>query len=78
VLLETLTETDKLGNVCIELAVRFFICIEAGQSVKLLLAFASTVIPGFSLLEFCDQSLSQSYFTTDGLPPVSSSWRQAP
>jgi hypothetical protein len=22
--------------------------------------------------------LSQSYFTTDGLPPISSSWRQAP
>jgi hypothetical protein len=25
-----------------------------------------------------DQSQSQSYFTTDGLPPISSSWRQAP
>jgi hypothetical protein len=24
------------------------------------------------------QSQSQSYFTTGGLPPISSSWRQAP
>jgi hypothetical protein len=26
-----------------------------GQSVKFLLVFTSTVIPGFSLLEICDQ-----------------------
>jgi hypothetical protein len=26
----------------------------------------------------CSQSQSQSYFATGGLPPVSSSWRQAP
>jgi hypothetical protein len=26
----------------------------------------------------CDLSESQSYFTTGGLPPIDSSWRQAP
>jgi hypothetical protein len=30
----------------------------------------------FSMISFC-QSQSQSYFTTGGLPPISSSWRQA-
>jgi hypothetical protein len=29
-------------------------------------------------LERLSQSQSQSYFTTDGLPPISSSWRQSP
>jgi hypothetical protein len=32
---------------------------------------------GWLLLPF-SQSQSQSYFTTGGLPPISSSWRQAP
>jgi hypothetical protein len=27
---------------------------------------------------YLSQSQSQSYFTTDGLPPISASWRQAP
>jgi hypothetical protein len=31
--------------------------INFGRSVKLLMAFASTVIPGFSLLEIHDQDL---------------------
>jgi hypothetical protein len=82
--------------------------IEVGRSVKLLLVFVSTVIPGFRLPEIHDQdvyslldvyvfrneaststkegsvflysqsrSQSQSSFTTGGLPPISSSWRQS-
>jgi hypothetical protein len=33
---------------------------------------------GFSATTDSVQSQSQSYFTTGGLPPISSSWRQAP
>jgi hypothetical protein len=31
-----------------------------------------------SRMQIADRCQGQSYFTTDGLPPVSSSWRQAP
>jgi hypothetical protein len=53
-----------------------------GRSVKLVLAFASTVIPVFGLLEVHDQgfyslSQSQSYVTTDR-QSASLSWCEAP
>jgi hypothetical protein len=35
-------------------------------------------IPQLNSLNLIQQSQSQSHFTTGGLPPINSSWRQAP
>jgi hypothetical protein len=59
--------------------------LSAGRSVKLLLAFDSTVIPGLSLLEIHDQDFCslvdmyqiKGHVTTDG-QSVSQSWCEAP
>jgi hypothetical protein len=48
-------------------------------TVDILQLRALTQFPaGHSLTTELGQSHSQSYFTTDDLPPISSSWRQAP